>query len=120
MLIPDLQRTKAVLVVFAMHGCGPCEAFLPKLMDRIDAHNAHGAPFHVWAPGQALHQGTIPVLLYDAASENTELQDLADRLGVSATPTTCLLTRSGTTKIEGLMQPDAIDRLLNAAKSANR
>jgi hypothetical protein len=120
MFVPDLRNTKAVIVVFAMHGCPPCEEYLPRLTERLQEHAAGGAPFHVWSPGEPIYPGTIPVLFYDAASKDDELQDFADRLKISATPTTCLLTRAGTSKIEGSMSPDKIDQLLVSARNANR
>jgi hypothetical protein len=118
--VPDLRGTKAVLVVWAMHGCPPCEKYLPKLTEKLAAHTANGVPFHIWSPGQPIYAGHILVLFYDAASKDEELQNLADRLGVSATPTTCLMTRTGVHKIEGGMSDDKIDELLIAAQSANR
>lgn len=120
MLVPDLRRTKAVLVVFAMPGCGACDDYLPKFMERIEAYIAVGAPFIVWSPGQQIRPGQIPVLLYDAASKADELQDFADRLKVTATPSTYLLTRTGTHKVEGSIQPAEIDKLLVSAQHANR
>jgi Thioredoxin-like domain len=120
MLVPDVSNAKAVIVVFAMHGCPPCGDFLPRFMERVDTYAANGAPFHVWSPGEEITAGSILVLFYDAASKNDELQDLADRLGVTATPTTCLMTRSGVSKIEGSIPQDKIDQLLGAALQANR
>jgi hypothetical protein len=120
MYLPDIRGAKAVIVVWAMHGCPACDQYLPKLMERIEAHTAYGAPFHVWSPGQPIAKGEILVLFYDAASKNDELQDLADRLGVTATPTTCLMTRKGVSKIEGAVPPIKIDEMLFAARNANR
>ena len=119
-MIPDLGQIKALIVVFAMHGCGPCEEFLPRLAQKIDAAQKAGVPLHVWSPGEPIAPGEIPVLYYDAAAQSDELQDFADRLGITATPTTCLMTRGGTYKVEGSMAPDDIDRLLGAAQNANR
>jgi hypothetical protein len=118
--IPDLRRTNVVLVVWAMHGCGPCNTYLPQFMERVEAHAAAGAPFRVWSPGQPIKPGEIPVLFYDAASKDDGLQDFADRLGVAATPTTYMLTRTDTVKLEGAKSPDEIDRLLESAQRANR
>jgi hypothetical protein len=126
MFVPDLRNAKAVIVVFAMHGCPPCEEYLPMLRERLEAHNASNrrwnasGPFHIWSPGEPIYPGTIPVLFYDAASTDDDLQNLADRLKISATPTTCLLTRTGTSKVEGSMSPDKIDQLLLSAQNANR
>jgi hypothetical protein len=118
-MIPDLKNTRVLVVVWAMPGCGACDEYLPMLLKQIEAHKSHGAPFHIWSPGKAIEPGEIPVLLYDAASEDEELQEFADRLGVSATPTTYLLTRYGTSKIEGAVPSSDIDQLLYAAQRSN-
>jgi thiol-disulfide isomerase/thioredoxin len=120
MLIPDLRNTRVIVVVWAMPGCGACDEYLPMFLKQVHAHRAHGAPFHVWSPGKPIEPGEIPVLLYDAASENEELQEFADRLGVSATPTTFMLTRYGVSKAEGAVSPSEVDQLLYAAQRANR
>jgi hypothetical protein len=120
MYVPDLRNTKAVIVVFAMHGCPPCEEYLPRLTERLGAHAAKGTPFYIWSPGEPIYPNTIPVLFCDAASTDDELQNFADRLKISATPTTCLLTRTGTSKVEGSMSADKIDQLLLSARNANR
>lgn len=119
-MIPNLDRTRALLVVFAMPGCGACDDYLPKFMKQVDAYRAQGAPFRVWSPGQPIRPGEIPVLFYDAAAENDELQEFADRLKVTATPTTCMLTRYGTTKIEGAVGDAEVSQILNAALRANQ
>lgn len=119
-LIPDLRNTRVLVVVWAMPGCGACDDYLPKFLARVDAFRAQGVPFNVWAPGQPLLATDIPVLLYDAASKDEELQDFADKLKVTATPTTCVLTRSNTAKIEGAVPDDEIDQILDAAQRSNR
>lgn len=119
-LIPDLRNTNVVLVVFAMHGCAACDTYLPQFRDQVEDHIAHGAPFRVWSPGQPLRRGEIPVLFYDAAAKDDDLQDFADRLGITATPTTCMLTRAGAAKIEGAVSSEEVERLLTSAQNANR
>jgi len=119
-MIPDLRHTRVLVVVWAMPDCGACDEYLPMFLQQVATHRANGAPFNVWAPGKAIMPGEIPVMLYDAAAENDELQAFADRLGVSATPTTCMLTRNGTTKIEGAIGSAEVDQLLQAAQRANR
>ncbi len=117
-LVPDLRNTRVIVVVWAMPGCGACDDYLPKFLARVDAFNQNGAPFLVWSPGKAIAPGQIPVLLYDAASTDAELQDFADKLKVTATPTTCVLTHWNTSKIEGAVPEDQIDEILMAAQSA--
>jgi hypothetical protein len=118
----DLGNTRVLLVVFGMPGCGACDEFVPKFLERVTAFQKQGAPFRVvQGNDKKIEPGEIPVMLYDAAAENEGLQDFADSLGISATPTTCMLTRrSGTTKIEGAISPAEVDVLLQAAVRANR
>ena len=113
----DLGNTRVLLVVFAMPGCGACDEYIPKFLRKV---KAHGAPFRVMDADAQAAPGEIPVMLYDAASENKELQEFADSLGITATPTTCLMTRrAGTVKIEGAVPPAEVDQLLQDALSAN-
>jgi hypothetical protein len=119
-MMPDLRHTRVLVVVWAMPGCGACDEYLPMFLDQVAAMQKNGAPFHVWSPGKTIEPGEIPVLLYDAASESEELQDFADRLKVTATPTTCVLTRWGATKVEGALDVPAVQRLLYQAQRSNR
>jgi hypothetical protein len=116
----DLSQTRVVVAVFAMHGCGPCEEFLPRFTAHVERFQRTGYPFVLLRPGAKLKPGQIPVMIYDAAADNTELQAFADRLGVAATPTTAMLTRRGVTKLEGSLEDTQIDQLLYAAAQANR
>lgn len=117
---PDLQNVRVLLLVFAMPGCGACDEYLPRFEKHVRAFQRQGVPFHFWRPGQPIAAGSIPVLVYDAAADNVELQAFADRLGITATPTTAMMTRTNTAKIEGAIDDDHIDRLLYAAATANR
>jgi len=107
-------------MVFAMPGCGACDEYLPRFERLVKAYRAQGVPFVLWRPGQAFPHGSIPVLIYDAAAQNDEMQAFADRLGISATPTTVMMGRSTTAKIEGAIENDHIERLLHAAMIENR
>ena len=119
MIPTDLSNTRALVVVFAMHGCGACDDYLPKFMDRVAAWQEAGAPFHVWSPGDQLASGQIPVLLYNASTQDDELQGFADRLSVKVTPTTYVMTRWKTSKLEGSISDEKIDGLLRSAYHAN-
>jgi len=116
----DLSHTKVIVAVFAMHGCGPCEEFLPRFTKQVERFQRAGYPFVIVRPGAAIEPGQIPVMIYDAASQDDELQAFADRLSVSATPTIALLTRRSISKTEGSMEDPQIDQLLYAAAKANR
>lgn len=114
-MIPDLSQTAVVIVVWAMHGCGPCGEYLPKVVAECSA-----PPFVVWQPGVMLSRGQIPVLLCDAATEDPELSAFADKLGIKSTPTTCIMTRKDTTKIEGAIDKPDLQRALAWAQRQNR
>ncbi|MGH7176517.1 MAG: thioredoxin fold domain-containing protein [Tepidisphaeraceae bacterium] len=116
----DLRNTRVMVVVWAMPGCGACDEYLPIFEQRLTWFRKNGAPFHIWRPGDVLSKGQIPVMFYDAASDNEELQAFADRLGVSATPTTYVIAQSGSLKVEGLVPEAEIDDLLHTAIDANR
>lgn len=102
-----------------MPGCSACEEYLPVLEQQIKLFQAHGVPFHVWRPGQVIQPGSIPVLVYDAASEDDDLQAYADTLKITATPTTVLLTRNGADKVEGAIAVEQVQRMLYTAAHAN-
>jgi hypothetical protein len=116
----DLRNTSVLIVVWAMPGCGACDQYLPEFTKRVNALKKRGAPLHIYQPGDVLEPGQIPVMFYDAAAENEELQAFADKLGVTATPTTCVMTKRGTTKVEGAIPPGDIDKLLVDALNANQ
>lgn len=119
-LVPDLRNTRVIVVVFAMDGCGPCEEYVPRLRKQVEQLRANGAPFVVWVPGTPLQPGTIPVLLYDAASADPVLTAFADKLKISATPTTCVLTsKGGVERHEGALGQAELAKLLNGARIAN-
>ena len=117
--LPDLRGTKVIVVVWAMPGCGACDDYLPRFLERVEALKARQVPFHVWVPGEPIAKGSIPVLLCDAASTDEALQDLADKMKVTATPTTCVMTHYNTAKVEGSVPVDQIDALLLDAHEAN-
>ena len=114
----ELTNARVVVVVFAMKGCGACEEYAPRFERYVDHFRTNGVPF-VWntmkpAPGQ------IPVLLLDAASPDESIQAFADKLKISATPTTCVMTKFNTTKVEGALPNDEIHRILDHAMTMNR
>jgi len=89
-----------VVVVFVMSGCPACEEYLPRFQ-RI------AAPYM---------QAGVPVLVYDAASEDQRIQSLADRWGVEATPTTIVARHGpGMLKEEGAIDDHGIKTLMDVA-----
>lgn len=117
----DLDKQKVVVIVFAMGECPACENYLPRFISEVEALRAHGYPFVVYVPGQPIAPNAIPVLVYDAGSPDATIQGIADRYGVSATPSTLVLTRGpGSFKTEGALANNQISWLLNMANEANR
>jgi len=116
----DLRNTKVLIAVFAMPGCGACDEYLPRFGRQVRRFQQAGAPFHIWHPGDEIVPGMIPVLIYDAAADNAELQAFADRLKIVATPTTAMLTRPSVVKVEGAIDDAQIEQLLRSAAVANR
>ena len=109
----DLAPHQAVIVVFGMAECPACEGYIPRLVDKA---MARGKIFHIYEPGQPIPKGKIPVLIYDAMSPDEGVQELADRYRVEATPSTLVLLRGpGSCKIEGSIDDNQIDHLLDLA-----
>jgi thiol-disulfide isomerase/thioredoxin len=117
---PDLSAHRAAVIVFAMEGCGACEHYVPRLIAKAQELNAHGYRFTVYEVGKAIPRGSIPILLYDAASLEPEIQKLADRFAVEATPTTIVLSQGpGSFKVEGNLADNQITWVLNMANEVN-
>lgn len=113
----DLSPYNVVIIVFAMPECGACETYLPRLIERSQAH---GAPFEVFDGGRAPAKGRVPILTYDVASDDKAVQQFADQYQVTSTPTTLVLRRGpGSFKLEGALSPGQIDYVLAVAKEAN-
>lgn len=113
----DLTPYKVVIIVFGMPGCGACEAYLPRFSARAARH---GRRLHVYRPGRPVPAGAVPILVYDAASPDEGVQDLANRYAISSTPSTLVLRRGpGAFKVEGNLSDAQIDHLLGLALEAN-
>lgn len=116
----DLRNVKSLIIVFAMPGCPACEDYSPRLYRMIEGFKRHGVPFLIYNNG-TIQRGQIPVLVYDGASTDAGVQALCDQYGVTAMPTTVLLTRNGKPqKIEGAIPDDELYQLLASAAIANR
>lgn len=96
----DRPQANVVVVLFVMDGCPACEEFFPRFKKLVEPYAKAG----------------IPVAVYDAASEDQHVQDLADRWGVEATPTTIVARRGpGIIKEEGSVDDATLKGLLDAA-----
>lgn len=115
----DLAQTNVVVIVFGMEGCGACEHYIPRLKTEAEQLALQGFPFVVQPT--SLIPGQIPILFYDAASDDKTVQQLADRYEVHATPTTIVAARGpGSFKAEGSLANNQIQWLLMMASEANR
>jgi len=116
----DLRNVKSLIIVFAMKGCPACEEYTPKLVQFVQGFQAHGIPFVFYTHGE-LAPGQIPVLVYDAAAQDPDVQALADQYKVEALPTTVLLARNARpVKLEGALEDNQIYELLASAAIASR
>jgi hypothetical protein len=96
-----MTQQRVIVVVFAMPDCPACEDYVPRFLKRA-------APYQ--------QQGGVPVFIYNAASEDPNLQAFADRFSISATPTTLVLPRGpGHIKVEGSIDDAMIETLLRRA-----
>jgi thiol-disulfide isomerase/thioredoxin len=116
----SLEDQRVVVIVFAMGECGACEHYLPRLVAEAEALTQKGYPFVV-NPESTPPNEAIPILLYDAASADAEVQKLADRFGVTATPTTIIAARGpGSFKAEGSLANNQIQWVLMMAQEARK
>jgi thiol-disulfide isomerase/thioredoxin len=117
----DLSAQPAAVIVFAMEGCGACDHYVPRLVAKVEELKGHGYPFVVYAEGVKIPRGAIPILLCDAASDEPDVQKLADRFAISATPSTVVLARGeGSFKVEGNLADNQIVWVLNMANEVNK
>jgi thioredoxin-related protein len=116
-----LETQKIAIIVFGMDGCPACEHYIPRLVTEAETLRGRGYPFVVYQPGITLAPNAIPIVLYDAASADADVQQLADRFAVEATPTTILAARGpGSFKVEGNLANNQIVWLLMMALEANQ
>jgi hypothetical protein len=112
----ELSNQRALIVIWAMGECPACESYLPRFLAEVEALKQQGYPFFVYEAGQPIPPGSIPVLIYDAASPNVDVQAFADKYQVTATPTTMVLTRgAGSFKVEGSLANNQIAWVLMMA-----
>ena len=101
----ELSQANVVVIVFVMDGCGACKHYLPRLHRVAEPYRRAG----------------IPILVYDAASADQRVQDLADRFKVTATPTTIVAKRGpGFLRVEGSIADEEIRELMDIASRYTR
>lgn len=111
----DLNNVGAAIFVFAMPNCPACVEFEPILVQRVRERAREG---FVFSDGvTALRPGQIPVFLYDVTSTDPQLQEILRTYNVTMTPTTLVLSRiqAGCCKVEGAMDRDRLDHVLDMA-----
>lgn len=116
----SLEHTRALIVVFAMPGCPACEEYVPRLERQVEGFKNLGHPINFHEAGAEIVPRTIPILVYDTTSKDAELVALCDVHKITNLPTTLLMTRQGTSRIEGGLNDQQIYEMLSAAVSANR
>lgn len=114
----DVSRHRAVVLVFKLEGCGHCEIYVPRLLERIRVLQAAGVEVELLSEGKPPRKEGVLVAVYDLTNPNAEVNALADRFAVNGMPTTVVLPRGqGALKVEGALTPSQIDALLtNAAR----
>lgn len=116
----NLEAQKVIVIVFGMEGCGACEHYIPRLAAEAQSLTQQGFSFVV-NPTDQPPADTVPILVYDAASQDAELQKLADRFNVQATPTTVIAARGpGSFKVEGNLATNQIQWVLMMAHEVNK
>lgn len=115
----SLDTQKAIVIVFGMHECPACEHYIPRLAESVERLRGQGFPFVLAQGPEPISPEAIPVLVYDAASPDVDVQKLADRFEVHATPTTIVACRGpGSFKIEGSLADNQIEWVLMMANEA--
>lgn len=90
--------TNPAVFVFAMHGCGACEEYLPRFKELAGPYRR-----------------VIPIGIYDV-QQDTKAAHFGDKLGVKATPTTIVMDKQGRLKrFVGALGNAAIKELLKQA-----
>ena len=118
--MPDLSHCRAVILVFAMEGCPYCDEYQPQLDKQLRVFKQHGWPFEYYIGGE-VPRGVIPVIIIDAASQDSQIQGLADAHKISGLPATVLFTHNARPlKLEGALDDRQIYDLLAAAANAHR
>lgn len=116
----DLSPYRVLIAVFGMPECPACEAYIPRLVERVEALRAAGAKISIYDPTSTTPVPTDSalVVIYDVSSEDASVQTFADRLNIAATPTTVILLRgAGMSRFEGGLANGHIDQVLQLALS---
>ena len=116
----DVSRCPAVILVFAMDGCGACEEYKPRLEQELNRWRQRGHPFVDCEASDAIFGAhEIPVILLDAQSPDAQIQSWADQFHVEGLPTTILFRRyMPPEKHEGSIGRGQIHELLLKATQA--
>lgn len=89
--------SQPAVFVFAMHGCGACEEYLPRFKQLAGPYRS-----------------VMPIGIYDVAKDRKAAQ-LSDKLGVKATPTTIVMKGGRLRQFVGALGNAAINQLLREA-----
>lgn len=116
----DLSPFNVAVFVFGMPDCPACESFVPRMQKCIEDRQRRGQPFRIYDPelerSSPIPPRYVPIIFLDVATDDKTIQDLADRLKISGTPSTVMMLRGpGTVKFEGDLPTGNIEQILDAA-----
>ncbi len=120
-IVDPLANVRSMIVIFVLDGCEACDEYKPRFETLVAEFQQHGHPFVYYDEGMTIPQGSIPVLVLDAASEDASVTTLADKHKVDGLPTTLMLSRMmPSIKLVGASDDAEIYETLKAACLANR
>ena len=72
----DLSPYRVLIAVFGMPECPACEAYIPRLVERVEALRAAGAKISIYDPTSTTPVPTDSalVVIYDVSSEDASVQ----------------------------------------------
>lgn len=116
----DLSPFNVAVFVFGMADCPACESYVPRMQHCIEQRQRLGQQIRIYDPethaANPIPPGYVPVLFLDVSTDDKTIQDLADRLKISGTPSTVVMLRGpGTVKFEGDLPTGNIEQILDAA-----
>lgn len=91
---------RAAIFVFGQHGCPACEDYIPRFK-RL------AMPYH----------RVLPVGVYDLGRDGRHANELAQQMGIRATPTTVVMRGSRIRSFVGSLPDHEIAELLRAASA---
>lgn len=116
----DLSPFNVAVFVFGMADCPACDSYVPRIQKCIEDRQRQGQPFRIHDPElektNPIPPRYVPVIFLDVSTDDKAIQELADKLKISGTPSTVIMLRGpGTYKVEGDLPTGNIEQILDAA-----